>query len=137
MRCKRFERMQRKCLCSALKRFTQGINVYTVYASMSFLQRNINFVWVMSIYRRLYPDHIYIVQPLEMSLNFNTRIINHFYFKGSTFQKYVTVYFFGLVKCQYNICLKIIKWLLFSWWAYVTDILTIYYYTSDYVFVNE
>lgn len=96
---------------------------------MGFLQGNINFVWVMSIYRtgRLDPDHIYIVQPLKMSLNFNTKIFNYFYFKDFKFQKNFTVYF---RTCQYNIHLKIT--LIFMMGS--RNRYTYIYYDSDYFF---
>lgn len=94
---------------------------------MGFLQRNINFVWVMSIYRRLHPDHIYIVQPLKMSLNFNTKIFNYFYFKDFKFQKYFTVYLWTF---QYNIHLKITFILMMG----SRNRYTYNYYARDYFF---
>lgn len=81
----------------------------------------------MSIYRRLDPDHIYIVQPLKMSLNFNTTIFSYFYFKDFRFQKYFTVYFWT---CQYNIFFKITLILMIG----SRNRYTYNYYASDYFF---
>jgi len=79
---------------NAMEMFVLGIRTFCTtryqdaYASMRFLQRNINFVRVMSIYRKLDSDYSYIVHPLGMSLNFKDFAI--FILKVVTFQEYPT-----------------------------------------------